>query len=196
VEKQLRLILPKGSRRAQLENIVHPTPTTFVFQRFKALPFEAEISFLGNIKKRFESPSEIATAHANLIKNFDTEVDQRSSSFDDKFEDVFKLKAKGFSNEHVKFAQQSFSNLMGGIGFFHGHNRIALPNLPGQQQPQWGLSAEAHSLFTATPSRSFFPRGFMWDEGFHQLIISNWDKDMRFDFFRFLAFPGNVKFLT
>jgi hypothetical protein len=181
VEKQLRLILPKGSRRAQLENIVHPNPTTFAFQRFKALPFEAEISFLGNVNKRFDSPSDIAAAHANLAKNFEANVDQASSDFAAKFEDVFKLKSKGFSNEHVKFAHQSFSNLIGGIGFFHGHNRIALPGQFKNGQQQWGLSAEPHSLFTATPSRAYFPRGFVWDEGFHQLIISNWDKHLRFE---------------
>ncbi|OON23096.1 mannosyl oligosaccharide glucosidase, partial [Opisthorchis viverrini] len=82
---------------------------------------------------------------------------------------------------HKRFAQRfpanlskvAVSNLLGGIGYFYGHSLIQSPHTG--PEPVEGWSAP---LFTATPSRSMFPRGFLWDEGFHGLVLARWDPEL------------------
>lgn len=87
-----------------------------------------------------------------------------SRSFSEQFQETFSLESKGFEERDVAAAKAALSNMLGGMGYFTGRSEVRGAGSGGGN----GLSFEA-SLFTAVPSRSFFPRGFLWDEGFHQV---------------------------
>jgi mannosyl-oligosaccharide glucosidase len=81
------------------------------------------------------------------------------------------------------------SNMLGGIGYYHGSSIVDRTfrhdyddddeNEDGEVGKQAPVLTEERELLTATPSRSFFPRGFYWDEGFHLALIGEWDNDLR-----------------
>lgn len=90
-----------------------------------------------------------------------------SRSFSDRFRQTFSLEEKGFEATDVAAAKAALSNMLGGMGHFSGRSEVRGAGRNGGN----GFSFEA-SLFTGVPSRSFFPRGFLWDEGFHQVRMS------------------------
>ncbi|XP_075262055.1 mannosyl-oligosaccharide glucosidase-like isoform X2 [Convolutriloba macropyga] len=92
-----------------------------------------------------------------------------------RFEQTFHLREKGFSDDEVEFAEAVFSNLIGGMGYFYGASAIKT------EQYSSPLAYWYTPLYSAVPSRSFFPRGFLWDEGFHQLVVSKWNSSISLD---------------
>ncbi|KAJ2879331.1 Processing alpha glucosidase I, partial [Coemansia aciculifera] len=109
----------------------------------------------------------------------DAIASNRRKEFDARFEATFNLQEKGFSKEQIDMAREALSSLIGGIGYFSGsglHSRTPKPEHGGTEEggeePELSLP---YSLFATTPSRPFFPRGFLWDEGFHQLVLRQWD---------------------
>lgn len=108
-------------------------------------------------------------------EDYTTLLNEKRKEFSSSFENKFHLTAKGYSKSDVIFAESALSNMVGGIGYFYGVSKV-LSSHTKEPVPYWKAS-----LYTAVPSRSFFPRGFLWDEGFHGLLISSWDVDIELD---------------
>ena len=98
---------------------------------------------------------------------------KKSYSFEIEFDKKFHLKeAQGFDNRVEPMARSALSNMIGGMGYWHGESLIF------EGRGKEATVRPAQSLFSCVPSRPFFPRGFLWDEGFHQLLVSEWEPEL------------------
>ncbi|XP_019860909.1 PREDICTED: mannosyl-oligosaccharide glucosidase GCS1-like, partial [Amphimedon queenslandica] len=131
-----------------------------VYQMHGQLPLEFEVTY--------SSGEQVPL----VGERFGEELAKYSNYFNKKFEETFNLKEKGFSDDMIAFAQSAFSNLIGSISYFYGESLVMSP---GMKKP---INYFPAPLYTGVPSRSFFPRGFLWDEGFHQLLVTQWDTDI------------------
>ncbi|XP_063165814.1 mannosyl-oligosaccharide glucosidase [Candoia aspera] len=144
---------PAGDRELRSQLLVHQVTVP--------VPCRVEVAF--------ESGSVVNRPERLLAEVLTRELDRYMAAFELRFEETFGLASKGFSPPEQYFARALLSNMLGGMGYFHGHSLVQSPHTEAPQPYPAG------SLFTAVPSRSFFPRGFLWDEGFHQLLLARWD---------------------
>lgn len=152
-----------------------------MIQKVFANEFEFDIMFSSG-----SAPNEVTS------EDVTASITAASKSFNERFLSVFDLKAPYDTDKYAKFAKSMFSNLFGGIGYFHGNSvvdRSYAPEYDEENEGFWEEAAEARSrkqeqlegpseLYTSIPSRPFFPRGFLWDEGFHLIPIADWDMDV------------------
>ncbi|KAL2207584.1 glycoside hydrolase [Sarocladium strictum] len=151
------------------------------------------------VQKTFEGSFEFdvifnseSAGHKLGSEDVTKEAKKISASFSDRFKSVFDLKAPFNEARYAKFGKSMFSNLIGGVGYFSGHqliDRSYADEYDELNEGFWEETASArarkaqklegpYELFTSVPSRPFFPRGFLWDEGFHLFPIADWDSDL------------------
>ncbi len=108
--------------------------------------------------------------HKNFLKNFKINND---------FDFIRNDKDKNLLEDMSKHA---LSNLLGGVGYYHGKININLEETKdGKWHKGFRYAVDKKGLLSASPSRSFFARGFLWDEGFHNIIISQWNPNLSMD---------------
>ncbi|EMC96451.1 glycoside hydrolase family 63 protein [Baudoinia panamericana UAMH 10762] len=143
--------------------------------------FEFDVTYQPSTAETLMTSSDLTKAITSVV-----------GAFDKKYRSVLAPKSPYTSSDYLRFSKSLFSNLIGGIGYFYGDQLIDRSYDPAYEEENEGFyhdTAEArglnrqalegpYELFTSIPSRPFFPRGFLWDEGFHLLPIIDWDPEL------------------
>ncbi|EPT05863.1 hypothetical protein FOMPIDRAFT_148297 [Fomitopsis schrenkii] len=174
--------LPDPSFTLQLSDEVYSSSNLWAVQKLFEGPFQFDVYYESESAKNPLDASVLDEGIPALLakynKRFDTAI---PVPVDYPTTDLEGLKA---------FAKAITSNLVGGIGYFYGTSIVNKgfryewdkeeddTSDSSSDIDEGARLTEPKALLTATPSRSFFPRGFYWDEGFHLLHIGEWDNDL------------------
>ncbi|XP_027344066.1 mannosyl-oligosaccharide glucosidase GCS1 isoform X2 [Abrus precatorius] len=177
VEENLASQIRKHAR-LQLSDSSDDYPNVLVFQIIGGFPFTTDIALISGTNLYSSRVEErVSSLTGNSLSK---QLKYKERAFDEKFDKVFNL-AEKVDSESISVGKAAVGNLLGGIGYFYGQSKIALSKILNLREHVNYISYWPAELYTAVPSRSFFPRGFLWDEGFHQLIIWRWDIHISLD---------------
>lgn len=154
-----------------LPNNVDSSSPVVLIQRVLSVPFEMDVVFKSLSISNGSDDALISNGEL-CGPSLDVELASRRVAFDTRFEDIFHLSAAGYKGPDISFARSALANILGGIGYFYGSTAVS------KDEDDSGTLREPMGLLTATPSRALFPRGFLWDEGFHQLLVQRWNGEL------------------
>lgn len=164
--------------RLQLSDSSDDSPNVLVFQIAARIPFKVDLAFVSGTGGK---NSRVEERVANLTgTSLTSQLEKKHREFDTKFDKCFGLADK-LNSDSVNVGKTAISNMLGGIGYFYGQSKISVPRKSNLDIRDKFILYWPAELYTAVPSRPFFPRGFLWDEGFHQLLIWRWDIHICFD---------------
>lgn len=147
------------------------------------------------IQKVYTGPAEFSILFNNLetlpsdsfsVAHLEQRIQETHTKFKDKFSTHFPITAASkFDNA---FGSEVLSGLLGGLSYFYGDHLVDRDTVLNEETfdklSLVGKPEGPHELFTLVPSRPFFPRGFLWDEGFHLLPLLDYDSDLCFEIVR------------
>ncbi|CDW55417.1 mannosyl oligosaccharide glucosidase [Trichuris trichiura] len=133
-----------------------------------------QVTLAGNTRIEVAFESLVGGAKRELLTGelFDSKLSAARAEFEKKFEAAFQLEEKKYAEVFSKVGKHALSSMLGGLSYFHG--RAIVQSVYNSAPVLYGPL----ELFSTVPSKSFFPRGFLWDEGFHQLLLRHWDVDL------------------
>jgi len=146
------LVLPNGVEEGSNVGVIQITAV---------LPMTIDVAF---VKGGITPHSRQALERAESLSGgaLTGHLEKRERAFETKFDSIFRHLDSSYN-----VSKYALSNMLGGIGYWYGHSRVKVGD---EVLPLWD-----RPLLSAVPSRPFFPRGFLWDEGFHQLLIHKWN---------------------
>ena len=180
--------MPDPALALRLSDQIAPGSTLFAVQKFFTNNFTFDVFYDSATTPKGELLSSAGLSQA---------LKAAREAYDRRFDRALRLANKNYTEQEIEFARDLTSSITGGIGFFHGSaivdrsfrheydaetgSGVYDPEVHGVADPQ---PTEPEQLFTATPCRNIFPRGFYWDEGFHLAHIGAWDNDLSLDILR------------
>ncbi|KAJ3446594.1 mannosyl-oligosaccharide glucosidase [Anaeramoeba flamelloides] len=179
----VRSTLPKKTVYPTIENVIEKGDHNVMIFQFIVMPsFTFDINFISQegfpeiakLKLR-QKKKLLSDISQNYLSKYEDNLRLKSFLFEKKFLQKFHFNEKNLSKKKLNFGKYVLSNLLGAIGYWDG-NIIIQATAKNDMEPQYTLID--HSLFSSVPSRSNFPRGFFWDEGFHNLLISEFDEEI------------------
>ncbi|KZT11512.1 glycoside hydrolase family 63 protein [Laetiporus sulphureus 93-53] len=183
--KDIAAGLPDPSFTLHLSDEVYSGSNLYAVQKIFEGPFQFDVYFESSSAKHKLSSSILDEGIPALL-----------TDFNERFDKTFPVPSTYHTANRDSlraFSKAITSNLIGGIGYFYGTSIVNKgfayewdkeDDDPSNDIEEGARLTEPRALLTATPSRSFFPRGFYWDEGFHLLHIGEWDNDLSLEILR------------
>ncbi|XP_056842640.1 alpha-glucosidase 2 isoform X2 [Raphanus sativus] len=171
VQKNLAIHENK-SARLQLSDTSEDSSSIYVFQISTTTQSTIDIAFVSGIRGDTSDVEHRIRSLTGLPLS--SLLEEKHIAFDAKFKECFHLSEK-LDSETLMVGKAAIGNMLGGIGYFYGQSKIQVPTSTQAKSQEEFLLYWPAELYTAVPSRPNFPRGFLWDEGFHQLLVWRWD---------------------